>query len=362
MTGTLLPREPDTLTADPYNAQTPPAALTEWITPVDAFFVRDHFGIPRLEPSRWRLSIGGLVQEPYELGYDELLTLERRELDLVLECAGNGRTLMTPPTPGLPWSERAVGCARFAGVPFPAVTARAGVDPRAVEFVFTGADSGQAHGHPVAFERSLPLDAALHPDTLLATHMNGVPLTPRHGAPVRLVVPGRYGVADVKWLVGARAVAEPFTGVFQTDDYVYREALGTPDRPVATLRVKSLITAPRPDAAPALGAPLTIRGWAWSGGAPVRLVLIRTDAADWREAELASPSGPYAWTGWSLRWTPRRPGHHRLLARATDAHGETQPLTPQWNALGYGCNAAASVEVVVRPPGNARGTTAGQAG
>ncbi|MBT2446969.1 sulfite oxidase [Streptomyces sp. ISL-43] len=362
MTATDLPRAPETVTADPYNAQTPPAAFAERMTPVDAFFVRDHFGIPRLEPHRWRLSLGGLVEAPCELGYDELLALGRRELDLVLECAGNGRSLMAPRPPGLPWGERAVGCARFAGVPFQAIAARAGVAPRTIEFVFTGADSGEAHGRRVSFERSLPVDVALHPDTLLATHMNGVPLAAEHGAPVRLVVPGRYAVADVKWLVGARAVAEPFTGVFQTDEYVYRASRGTPDGPVTTMRVKSLITAPEPGAVVAPGAELTVRGWAWSGGVPVRLVEVQVDGGNWHEAGLARPSGPYAWTGWSLRWTPQRPGRHRLLARATDALGETQPLRAPWNAQGYGCNAAASVEVLVRMPGNAQGTAAAQDG
>ncbi|KAB1146670.1 molybdopterin-dependent oxidoreductase [Streptomyces luteolifulvus] len=354
MTGGILPRgpgtlTPDTLTADPYNAQTPAVALAEWITPVDAFFVRAHFAVPRLEPGRWRLRLGGLVGAPCEVRYDELPALGMRELDVVLECAGNGRGRMTPPPPGLPWGERAVGCARFGGVPFRAVAARARPDPRAVEFVFTGADAGDEHGRSVAFERSLPLEVALHPDTLLATHMNGEPLAPVHGAPVRLVVPGRFGVADVKWLVGARAVAEPFTGVFQTDEYVYRDARGgTADGPVTTLRVKSLITAPEPEAVLALGTAVTVRGWAWSGGVPVRLVQVRADDDAWHRARLDRPSGPYAWTGWSLRWTPRRTGHHRLQARASDAHGETQPLRAPWNAQGYGCNAAAGVDVLVR--------------
>jgi DMSO/TMAO reductase YedYZ molybdopterin-dependent catalytic subunit len=114
-------------------------------------------------------------------GYDELLALGRRGLALVLESASNGRGLMTPCTPGLPWGERAVGWARFAGGPFRAVAARAGADPQALEIAFTGADSGRAHGRPVAFEHSLPAEVALHPDTLLATHMNGLPLTPATG-------------------------------------------------------------------------------------------------------------------------------------------------------------------------------------
>ncbi|WP_328929860.1 sulfite oxidase [Streptomyces sp. NBC_00190] len=354
---------PEQVTADPYNAQTPAAALAEPVTPVGAFFVRDHFGTPRTTPSRWRLRVGGAVAAPLDIGYDELAALQRRELDVVLECAGNGRSLMTPRPPGLPWGQRAVGCAHFAGVPFRALAARAGIEPGAVEVVFAGADSGTVHGLPTAFERSLPLEAALHPDTLLATHMNGEPLAPEHGAPVRLVVPGRYAVADVKWLVEARAVTEPFTGVFQAEEYVYAASLGIPEGPVTTVRIKSHITEPEPDAAIRRGHEAVVRGHAWSGGGvPVRRVEVRAEneegegngegegedcGREWHDAVLEPSAGPYGWTGWSYRWTPQRPGPYRLLSRATDALGDTQPPRAPWNAHGYGCNPVASVAVVV---------------
>ncbi|WP_416986323.1 sulfite oxidase [Streptomyces sp. T028] len=342
---------PEVVMTDPYNAQTASAALAEPVTPVGAFFVRDHFGVPRTEPHRWRLRLAGAVRAPFDIGYDELLAMRRRELDVVLECAGNGRGLMTPRPPGVPWGERAVGCARFAGVPFRDIATRVRIAPDTLEFVFAGADSGQAHGRRVAFERSLPLAVALHPDTLLATHMNGEPLVPEHGAPVRLVVPGRYAVADVKWLVEARAVTEPFTGVFQAEEYVYIDSRGTPDGPVTTMRVKSLITAPDPGAIVPLGTETVVRGRAWSGtGVPVRQVEVcADDSADeaWHEATLEPPAGPYAWTGWSYVWAPRRPGRHRLLARATDEHGDTQPPRAPWNAQGYGCNPVASVVVAI---------------
>ncbi|MET7620009.1 molybdopterin-dependent oxidoreductase [Streptomyces sp. NPDC005408] len=363
MTASAIPRgsgatawAPETVVADPYNAQTPSAALAESVTPVGAFFVRDHFGVPQTTPRRWRLRIGGAVAAPYGIGYDELLAMPRRELDVVLECAGNGRSLMTPRPPGLPWEQRAVGCAHFAGVPFRLLAGRARVEPEAVEFVFAGADSGTVHGRPAAFERSLPLAVALHPDTLVATHMNGEPLAPEHGAPVRLVVPGRYAVADVKWLVGALAVTQPFTGFFQAEEYVYVASRGTPDGPVTTVRVKSLITAPEPDSAVRRGRETPVRGRAWSGsGVPVRRVEVRAEYgeeegggdAGWHDAVLGAATGPYAWNSWSYRWTPERPGRYRLLARATDEHGHIQPPRAPWNAHGYGCNPVASVELVV---------------
>ncbi|MFJ7589827.1 molybdopterin-dependent oxidoreductase [Streptomyces sp. NPDC097617] len=347
---------PETVTAVPYNAQTPAAALTEPVTPVGAFFVRDHFGIPGTAPGRWRLRVGGAAAAPFAIGYEELLAMEHRELDVVVECAGNGRGEMTPRPPGLPWSQQAVGCAHFAGVPFRALAARALIAPAALEIVFTGADRGPVGGRPTPFERSLPLAVALHPDTLLVTRMNGEPLAREHGAPVRLVVPGRYAVADVKWLVGARAVTSPFMGVFQSEEYLYLASRGTPEGPVTSVRVKSLITEPEPDTAVRRGHETLVRGRAWSGGGvALRRVEVRAEYEDddrhrewgWHEALLEPPAGPYGWSGWSYRWTPRRPGPYRLVSRATDARGETQPPHAPWNARGYGCNPVAGVEVVV---------------
>ncbi|MFJ9575590.1 molybdopterin-dependent oxidoreductase [Streptomyces sp. NPDC101191] len=363
MCASVLPRgpgatawSPETVTADPYNAQTPSAALAAPVTPAGALFVRDHFAVPRTPPGAWRLRVEGAVRTPYTLDHARLAALPHRELDVVLECAGNGRSRMSPQPRGLPWEQRAVGCVRFAGVPFRLLAERAGVAPGAVEWVFTGADSGTVRGRRTAFERSLPLAVALHPDTLLATRLDGAPLTPEHGAPVRLVVPGRFAVADVKWLTGVRAVTEPFAGPFQTEEYVYVDADGTAGGPVAGLRVKSLITSPEQDDDLRRGRETVLRGHAWTGdGEAVRRVEVRTvhedepdaEADPWRDAVLAEPSGPYAWTDWSAAWTPRAPGRYRILARATDARGEVQPPRAPWNAGGYGCNPVAAVEVVV---------------
>ncbi|GAA2749609.1 sulfite oxidase [Kitasatospora cinereorecta] len=333
---------PETVTVEPYNAQTPADALGPHLTAADALFVRSHFEVARIPADRWRLRVG----EHAEFGYRELLAMGRHEVETVLECAGNGRSLMSPVPPGLPWGERAVGCARFAGVPFRVVAERAGLTGDAVEYVFTGADRGVVDGRSVPFERSLPVAAALDGDTLLATELNGRPLTPEHGAPVRLVAPGRYGVADVKWLVAVRAVDEQFDGPFQGGSYVYREAVGTPEGPVGAVRVRSLVTDPAPGAELAAGREAVLRGHAWSGGPPVRLVEVRVDEGPWAAAELVPGDGRYAWSDWSHRWTPPGPGRYRITVRATDAEGAVQPLAAPWNADGYGCNPAAVVEVV----------------
>jgi hypothetical protein len=155
-------------------------------------------------------------------------------------------------------------------------------------------------------------------------------------------------MADVKWLVGIRAVIRPFAGTFQTDDFIFLGSHGTPIGPVTAMRVKSLITAPAQGTAVDRGALVDMHGWAWSGLAPVRKVEVRLDDNDWYPAILTAPSGPHAWTGWHARWAARHAGRHRLLVRATDEAGNRQPLNALWNGKGYGCNTAAGVDVVVR--------------
>jgi DMSO/TMAO reductase YedYZ molybdopterin-dependent catalytic subunit len=336
----------DVITAFPYNAETPVAAFTDRRTHQQSLFVRNHFGIPKLDADTWRLRISGAVDAPASVSYRELLSLPTKQFDVVLECAGNRRAGLSPRPLGLPWGDRAAGCVRFAGVRFRDVLGYAGLRASASEIVFSGADVGELNGRPAAFARSLPVPVALHPDTLLSTHINGVSLTPEHGAPVRLLVPGWYGVASVKWLIEASAVTEPFRGVLQTDHYVYRDSQGSPDEPVTTMRVSSVITSPTSGAVlPGAGGAL-VSGWAWSGTAPVNRVDVSLDDdAHWHPAALVPPRGRYAWTGWSFRCPPMHAGQHRVQVRATDEHGNTQPTTAPWNALGYGNNAIATIEI-----------------
>lgn len=333
--------EPEVVTKDPYNAQTPWAALAAPTTPAASFYARNNFPIPRIGRDEWRLSLGGAVARPATLSFRDLAALPAAELEVVLECAGNGRTRMRPVPEGTPWGDRAVGCATFKGAPFAEVVAACGVEPGAVEFVFRGADSGKAGGRHVAFERSLPMDVALHPDTLLAWEMDGEPLTPGHGAPVRLLVPRWYGVASVKWLVEARAAKEPFRGHFQAERYVYETKPGSPDAvPVREMRVKSLLVEPAEDARLPVDRPVAVRGWAWSGHAPIEGVDVSTDGgATWHPATLGPSRGPYAWRAWTFSWTPRAPGEAVLVSRARDGTGATQPVEAEWNVHGYGNNA-----------------------
>lgn len=314
----------DIVTDDPLNAHTSWNALRTPTTAPGAFYTRNNFRVPRIQRDAWRLEVGGLVRSSGGFTFADLAALPPVETTVVLECAGNGRTRYAPRPEGTPWGDRAVGCARFKGARLSDVLDDAGVKPGVTEIVFRGSDG--------PFERSLPLDVAMRDDTLLAYEMEGAPLLAEHGAPVRLLVPRWYAVASVKWLAEARAVAEPFRGHFQAERYVYEPG----GAPVREMRVKSLIVEPN---ATRVGAHTTIRGWAWSGRAPITHVDVSVDGGrTWMPAKCGDQASSTAWRGFELDWVPTKPGHAALLSRAQDAAGATQPAKAEWNVQGYGNN------------------------
>jgi DMSO/TMAO reductase YedYZ molybdopterin-dependent catalytic subunit len=197
----------------------------------------------------------------------------------------------------------------------------------------------------VTFARSLPLPDALAPNALLALEMNGAPLTPEHGAPVRLVVPGWYGMASVKWVTRISVITTPFTGYFQTRRYVYQMGNGT--EPVTRMRVKSIIVAPTEGSAHDPGT-LRVWGWAWSGTGAITRVELSVGDGDWRDAKVEAPTSPHAWARWEIDVNVERPGRYVLRSRATDATATSQPDAPEWNQLGYGNNAVQPVVIEIR--------------
>lgn len=346
---TLIRPELRVVQQEPFNAETPLNALTTPVTPTELFFVRSNFAVPRIDGAEWRLRVDGLVGRPLALSLAELMSLGATEVTTVLECAGNGRRLMSPVPGGTPWELGAVSAGTFEGVPLATVLSACDVDPAAVEIVFRGADSGAVDGDRVVrFERSLPLARALDRSTLLAWSLNGAPLTPEHGYPVRLLVPGWYGVASVKWLERITAVDAPFAGHFQAERYVYvGDASHDENAAVTHMRVRSLIAEPRMDAI--VGGAIIVRGWAWSGnGAVTRVRLSDDGGGTWMDARLGAAASPSAPTLWECEWTPRGAGTHELIARAEDASGAMQPLEPVWNGLGYANNVVQRVRVMVR--------------
>jgi DMSO/TMAO reductase YedYZ molybdopterin-dependent catalytic subunit len=338
-----------TIPDDPLNAEMPLDRARGRPVAAGDFFVRSHFETPDIAPDVWRLAVGGAVARPLSLDLDALRAMPRREIAMTLECAGNGRSFLSPATPGAQWGFGAVSTATFGGVSLAEAIARAAPAADTVEWLCRGADSGPLEGAArVPFERALPAAVTADPDVLLCTTMNGAPLACEHGAPVRLVVPGWYGVASVKWLAALEARTSPFRGAFQTDRYVYRGGAAWPEgTPVTRMRVRALIAAPAEGARVPAGT-LEVAGSAWSGAGPIAAVEVSADGgATWVAAELGPPLSRHAATPWRAR-IAAAPGATLLLAaRARDATGATQPDRMPWNALGYGNNAVQRVRVRV---------------
>lgn len=336
------------VTEHPLNAETPLSAVAAIEVPVGTFYVRSNFDQPALAPETYRLAVTGRVAQSLSLSLSDLQALSAKTLTVTVECAGNGRTAMRPVPPGTPWDFGAVATATFTGTPLRGVLTMAGVAPDAVEVLFVAADEGTVEtGDHARFERSLPRAAADDEDILLVWAMNGEPLVAEHGAPLRLVVPGWYGMAWVKWLTEIRLLADPHVGFFQTERYIYLADEDAPDgSPVDQIRVRALITEPADGATVPAGL-VEVRGAAWSGYGEIERVQVSTDGgASWTTAELDASAGRYALRTWRVRWNAA-PGRAVLLARATDAAGHVQPLTARSNELGYGNNGAHPVAVTV---------------
>ncbi len=329
--------QPVPIKASPRNAEASAEGLAEELTATEAFYLRSNFDEPALDPRTHAVEVGGAVDHPLRLDVAGLRALGLRSLPVTLECAGNGRLGMVPLPEGEPWRDRAVSTAEFSGVPLRAVLEQAGVQAGAVEVLFEAADRGTKGGKVVPFARSLPLERALDPDTLLALEMNGAPLTREHGAPVRLVVPGWYGMAAVKWLARIELLRAPFEGYFQRERYVYLTPDAAP-RPVTAMKVTSLVTAPLEGSTVPAGS-VEIVGRAWSGEGAIAAVEVSLDGGPWQRAELAAERSRHAWR--TFRWTtpPLAVGRHTVRARATDTAGNVQPDRAPWNRLGYGNNA-----------------------
>lgn len=339
------------VTRSPENSETPVDALSNWITPNESFFVRNHFDSPELEPDGWTLGITGRVEREIQVTQGDLEQMPQASLVATLECAGNGRSFLEGRVPGVQWGAGAVGNAEWSGVQARLLLESAGIEDGALEVVFEGADSGVEGGSEgaVRFARSLPLDMALHPDTLIALKMNGEPLATEHGSPARLVVPGWYGVASVKWLHALRVVDAPFRGFFQSVKYTVRRktARGISEDVVGMMLPKSEIIRPRQGDCVAPGTRL-IEGIAWAGPEAVAAVELSCDGGDsWRRAELIGPRNRYSWTRWQYAWEPPGLGAYSLLARAISASGEIQPSRHNPLHGGYHINFSRPLNITV---------------
>ena len=335
------------------NHAMPLEALRWPITPVGLHYLLVHYDVPLVDAEEWRLTIDGAVGRPLVLTLDELRARPRVELTATMECAGNGRALLEPRPISQPWLTEAVGTARWTGVSLSSLLEDTAPGADAVEVVFTGLDEGLEGGVEQRYERSLPLTEAVESGAVLAYEMNGAPLPPQHGYPLRLVVPGWYGMTNVKWLGAITITTAPFTGYQVASGYRIRQTEEEHGRPVTRMRPRSLMVPPGiPDFATrdriVDAGPVRLEGRAWSGRAPIERVEVSVDGgATWADAELdTATDGPWAWRGWTFDWDAG-PGEHVLSCRATDGTGDTQPLEPEWNLGGYENNAVQRVSVTV---------------
>lgn len=324
------------------------------ITPVGMHYLLIHFDIPHIDPASYALPVTGRVRDPLELTLEEIKARPRVTMPVMMECGGNGRAHLSPRPVSAPWYDEAVGCAEWTGTPLRLILEEAGLMNDALEILFTGYDRGLDQGVEHAYERSLKVEDALREEVFLAYEMNGLPLPPQHGYPLRLVVPDWYGMASVKWLKEIKAIREPFEGVQQVLTYNYRQSEEDPGTPVTRKFPHALMIPPGiPDFLSRkrhVGAgKITIEGRAWSGFGPVERVEFSADGGgSWHDADLGEALGPYGWAPWSIEWDARA-GEHELCARATDASGKTQPISGEevWNQGGYGINAVQRVPVQV---------------
>jgi DMSO/TMAO reductase YedYZ molybdopterin-dependent catalytic subunit len=322
------------------------------VTPAGAHYLLNHFDVPYVpDKAAWRLDVGGLVERPLSLSIADIEALPATTLRVTMECAGNGRANALPRPASQPWLYEAVGTAEWTGTSLRHVLERAGLRPDVVEVSFHGADRGyDRHEHD--YGRSLVPEMAMHPDVLLVWAMNGQPLLPQHGYPLRMIVPGWYGMASVKWLSRIEALASPYQGHQQVGTYHYRQTADEQGIPVTHIRVKSLIAPPGvPDwytrRRLVRAGTVTLEGRAWSGnGQPVTRVEVAIEGR-WQDAQVEAKPAKYAWQRWSLAWQAT-PGDYEIMCRATDASGATQPLEPVWDRGGFGNNVVHRQLVSVR--------------
>ncbi|OIQ94260.1 sulfoxide reductase catalytic subunit YedY [mine drainage metagenome] len=346
----------------PANYETPVEYFNEALTPNDAFFVRWHLAdIPQAPDEKsWKLKIGGdAANTPAEFSMQDLKTqFEQVELVALCLCSGNRRGFFEPHVPGVEWSYGAMGNARWKGVRLKDVLAKAGVKKEAIEVSLNGADKGSLDKTP-DFIKSLPVWKALDDSTILAWEMNGQPLPVHNGYPLRLVVPGWTATYWVKMIDEIQVVSKPWSGFWMNpayrvplgkfpaiDRFVSQETPGGTNTPITSIVVNSMFTNIQPGAKLAIGRTHVLKGIAWDDGRGIVLVEVSEDGGrSWRDAKLEKDLGKYSWRQFSYPYTPRKRGAASVMARATNAAGNTQTFSLIWNPAGYNHNVVQKVDL-----------------
>ncbi|PZS25953.1 MAG: sulfite oxidase [Pseudonocardiales bacterium] len=332
----------------------PLEALRFDITPPGLHYLLTHYDIPVVDPATYRLTVDGLVDTALTLDLDNLRSRPKVSMVVTFECAGNGRARLLPRPVSQPWLVEAVGNSRWTGTPLAPLLREASLHDRALDIVFTGIDHGVERGIEQVYQRSLSVSEALRGDVLLVYEMNGAPLPPQHGYPLRLVVPGWYGMAQVKWLDRISAVAEPFDG-YQMRAYRLRQHPDDPGVPLTRIEPRALLAPPGfPDfmsrARVLRAGPTLVEGRAWSGFAPVSAVDVSVDGGlSWSAATVEPAPDRWGWVRWIWPWAATE-GSYVLTACASDASGRSQPIEQSWNRGGFANNLVQRVPLTVISP------------
>ena len=334
------------------NRGMPLEAMRYPITPSGMHYLVIHFDIPDVDVDRWRLDVGGLVSKPLSLSLDDIKQRPARTMAVTMECAGNGRALLEPRVVSQPWFTEGIGNAEWTGTPLKGILAEAGLKDGAVNIVFSGADKGVQGDEVQVYQRSLDLEEANREEMMLVYEMNGQALQPQHGYPLRLLLPGWYGMASVKWLDTIEVIGEAFQGFQMTRSYRYTQVKGEPGEPVTLIRVRALM------APPGIADTVTrgrlaaaglhvVTGRARAGRLGISRVEFSADGgSSWADTLLGEQISTFDWRPWSFEWNAV-PGWHTLSVRATDTQENVQPTEQFWNAQGMGNNMAQHVRVLV---------------
>lgn len=345
-----MPKNMRIMTERPLNAETPTEHLQTWITDNEVFFKRNQgeFSDTPVDLAEWRLTVDGRVERPLELGFEDILREPKVEVANTLECSGNSRSLLEQKASGNPWTIGGVGNAIWGGAWLKGLLVKAGLKTDARHVSFEGFDKALGSSN-IKFIRSIPVEKALD-STLLAYEMNGAPLPPAHGFPLRALALGWTGANCVKWLKTITVLDRPHEGFFM--DKVYRTFQKGEDpsagKVVKGIAVNAIITRPTGGTTVARGV-VPIRGAAYAGEAAIAKVEVSVDGGrTWQDARLLGLEQRYAWRHWEYLWTAEAAGERTIMARATDANGRSQPETADWNVLGYGNNGVREHAVTIR--------------
>ncbi|KKB34418.1 sulfite oxidase [Bacillus thermotolerans] len=339
-----------TRSLQPENQESPIEHIRTDLVHPSLFYRRNHFTYPSFTSAYYWLPIRGLVEKPVCYSVQDLLRLPSRTIKAVLECAGNKRSLFEPKVFGEQWEKGAITQGEWKGVSLRTLLRAAGLKDAAKEVVVEGYDYGERTDTDTVhtYARSLPLDQAMHPDTIVAYEYNSQPIPFKHGYPLRLIVPQWYAMSSVKWIKQIYVIDSAFEGPFQSVDYVYYPYQESDEGafPVTTMNVNSIIQKPSNMEVLNTGKH-TIEGIAWSGEGLIKKVEISIDGGStWSDAKVI-PAENYAWVKWAFDWTVPVKGEYTLMAKATDSGHRMQPSTPFWNRKGYGYNAMEKVKVKV---------------